>query len=54
MSEAKSIDLFVQKQLELRAEVAKVIIGQEEVVELLVNALFSKGHALLVGVPGLA
>jgi MoxR-like ATPase len=44
MSEAKSIDLFVQKQLELR----------EEVVELLVNALFSKGHALLVGVPGLA
>ncbi len=54
MSEAKSIDLFVQKQHQLRTEVAKVIIGQDDVVELLVNAIFSKGHALLVGVPGLA
>ena len=54
MSEAKSLDLFVQKQQALKTEVAKVIIGQDEVVELLVNALFSKGHALLVGVPGLA
>jgi len=54
MSEAKSIDLFVQKQLELRKEISKVIIGQNDVVELLVNAIFSKGHALLVGVPGLA
>ena len=54
MSEAKSIDLFVQKQQQLRTEVSKVIIGQDDVVELLVNAIFSKGHALLVGVPGLA
>jgi MoxR-like ATPase len=54
MSEAKSIDLFVQKQQQLREEVSKVIIGQDDVVELLVNAIFSKGHALLVGVPGLA
>jgi len=54
MSEPKSIDLFVQKQLELRKEISKVIIGQNDVVELLVNAIFSKGHALLVGVPGLA
>ncbi|MCL4162759.1 UNVERIFIED_CONTAM: hypothetical protein GTU68_006522, partial [Idotea baltica] len=32
----------------------KVIIGQQDVVELLINSIFSRGHALLVGVPGLA
>lgn len=38
----------------LTKEVSKVIIGQEEVVRLVITALFSKGHCLLVGVPGLA
>jgi MoxR-like ATPase len=38
----------------LRHEVAKRIVGQEEVVEGLLTALVSNGHALLVGVPGLA
>src|SRR5881396_3933120 len=38
----------------LRAELGKVIVGQEAVVEELLIALFCKGHALLVGVPGLA
>ena len=38
----------------LRAQVARVIIGQDEVVEQLVTALFAGGHCLLVGVPGLA
>ncbi|MBI2900278.1 MAG: AAA family ATPase [Planctomycetes bacterium] len=36
------------------AEVAKVIVGQREVIEEIMTALFSRGHALLVGVPGLA
>ncbi|MBI4051819.1 MAG: MoxR family ATPase [Elusimicrobia bacterium] len=36
------------------SEIQKVIIGQERVIEELLIALFSKGHALLVGVPGLA
>jgi MoxR-like ATPase len=36
------------------AEVRKVIIGQDEVVEHLLTALFANGHCLLVGVPGLA
>ena len=35
-------------------EIRKVIIGQEEVVEQMVIALFSRGHCLVVGVPGLA
>ncbi|MES2996265.1 MAG: AAA family ATPase [Verrucomicrobiota bacterium] len=38
----------------LRDELAKVIIGQETVIEQLAIALFAKGHALLMGVPGLA
>lgn len=37
-----------------KAEIAKVIIGQETVVEQLAIALFARGHALLMGVPGLA
>ncbi|MBN2070781.1 MAG: MoxR family ATPase [Candidatus Krumholzibacteriota bacterium] len=38
----------------LRAEIAKVIIGQDRVVDELITALFAGGHCLLVGVPGLA
>ena len=38
----------------LRAEIAKVIVGQETVVEQLLIALLAQGHCLLVGVPGLA
>src|SRR6202167_2403290 len=39
---------------EMRAELGKVIVGQEMVIEELLIALFCRGHALLVGVPGLA
>jgi len=38
----------------MRQELAKVIVGQEEVLEHLLITLFARGHALLVGVPGLA
>jgi MoxR-like ATPase len=38
----------------LRAEIAKVIIGQDDVVEQLLTGLIARGHVLLVGVPGLA
>jgi MoxR-like ATPase len=38
----------------LKEEISKVIIGQDEVVKLLLTAIFSQGHCLLVGVPGLA
>jgi MoxR-like ATPase len=38
----------------LTAEVARVVVGQDEVVEQLLMAMFCKGHALVVGVPGLA
>src|SRR3954452_1551330 len=39
---------------DMKAELGKVIVGQELVIEELLIALFCKGHALLVGVPGLA
>ncbi len=38
----------------LRTEVAKVIVGQEQVVEDVLTAIFARGHSLMVGVPGLA
>jgi MoxR-like ATPase len=39
---------------EIRREVSKVIIGQEEIIENLLTSLLAKGHCMLVGVPGLA
>ncbi len=38
----------------IRAEISKVIVGQNEVVELLIVSLFAGGHSILIGVPGLA
>jgi len=38
----------------LKAEIAKVIIGQNQVIDLLLNSLLAKGHCLLIGAPGLA
>ncbi|HEY8402732.1 MAG TPA: MoxR family ATPase [Cytophagaceae bacterium] len=38
----------------LKQEISKVIIGQDEAVRLVLTAIFSQGHCLLVGVPGLA
>src|SRR5690606_25692398 len=45
--------LFATYQ-KLNKEISKVIIGQDEVVRLLLISLFSQGHSLLLGVPGLA
>src|SRR5690242_11058757 len=42
------------KYSELRKEVAKVIVGQDAVIDQIIIAILSKGHCLLVGVPGLA
>jgi MoxR-like ATPase len=43
-----------RKKKEITAEIKKVIIGQEKVIEEILIALFCRGHCLLVGVPGLA
>ncbi|MES2863403.1 MAG: MoxR family ATPase [Bacteroidota bacterium] len=54
MSDVAAIEKLVQKQKQLKQEIAKVIVGQDEVVNQIVLSVFSGGHALLVGVPGLA
>ena len=43
-----------QKYAELKKEVAKVIVGQDSIIDQILIAIFSRGHCLLVGVPGLA
>jgi MoxR-like ATPase len=45
---------FSQYRQLMQAELQKVIIGQDEVIEQLFAAIFTRGHCLLVGVPGLA
>ncbi len=52
--EAEALSRLEVAYSRLREEIGKVIIGQEEVVDQLLIALFSRGHCLLVGVPGLA
>lgn len=54
MSDVATIEQFVKKYKELKREISKVIIGQEEVVDQILISIFSGGHALLIGVPGLA
>jgi len=54
MSDVAAIQNLVQKQKALKEEIAKIIVGQDDVVNQIVLSIFSGGHALLVGVPGLA
>jgi MoxR-like ATPase len=54
MSDVTAIQNLVQKRNELKKEIAKIIVGQEAVVDQILLCIFSGGHALLVGVPGLA
>jgi MoxR-like ATPase len=53
-SDVEAVDAFVDKYNILRKEIAKVIVGQDEVVQKVLISIFSRGHGLLVGVPGLA
>ena len=54
MSDVLAVKQFVIKYNELRKEIKKIIVGQDEVVEQVLISIFSGGHALLIGVPGLA
>ncbi len=54
MSDVATIQQLVQKQKELKQEIAKVIVGQDEVINQIILSVFAGGHALLIGVPGLA
>ena len=52
--EVIQLDQLKQQFTALKDEIAKVIVGQDQVVEELILSIFCKGHVLLVGVPGLA
>ena len=52
--ESEAVERLAKARKILLREIHKVIIGQEEVIELLLMCMFCKGHCLVVGVPGLA
>ncbi|MDO7845356.1 MoxR family ATPase [Hymenobacter sp. M29] len=53
-NDKEAADALATSFQKLRQEIGKVIVGQDEVVRLVLTAVFSQGHSLLVGVPGLA
>jgi len=54
MDDREAIARLKEAHGKIKAEIAKVIVGQDQVVEELLLAIFSKGHCILEGVPGLA
>ncbi len=53
-NDQEAVDSLAQSYNRLKSEISKVIVGQDEVVRAVLISLFSNGHSLLVGVPGLA
>ena len=53
-NDVKSVEKLKEAYESITRELGKVIVGQHEVVEQLLIAMFAQGHCLLVGVPGLA
>ncbi len=53
-SDVEALDALASKYDELRQEIGRVIVGQDDVVKSVLISIFSRGHCLLVGVPGLA
>ena len=53
-NDTEAIEAFISKYKQLNIEIAKVIVGQDETIKNVLISVFSKGHCLLVGVPGLA
>ena len=54
ISTESRLNLYTQEIEQIKTEIAKVVIGQEEMIDLMILSLLSKGHILLEGVPGLA
>ncbi len=54
MSDVTAIQNLVVKHKELKEEIAKIIVGQNEVIEQILLSIYTGGHSLLIGVPGLA
>lgn len=54
MSDVMAVEQLVEKHQVLKNEIAKVIVGQDEVVQQVLLSIYTGGHSLLIGVPGLA
>lgn len=54
MSDTETLDILSGKYRQLKDEIQKIIIGQDQVLDKLLISIFTGGHCLLVGVPGLA
>ena len=54
MSDVAAVENLVKKHQALTSKIAKVIIGQEKVIEQILLSIYTGGHSLLIGVPGLA
>jgi len=54
MSDVAAIEQLVEKHFALKKEIGKIIVGQDKVVEQILLSIYSGGHSLLIGVPGLA
>ncbi|MCR9227629.1 MAG: MoxR family ATPase [Flavobacteriaceae bacterium] len=54
MSDVVAVENLVKKHQELKKEIAKVIVGQESVIDQILLSIYTGGHSLLIGVPGLA
>lgn len=54
MSDVAAIQNLVEKHLGLKKEIAKVIVGQDSVIDQILLSIYTGGHSLLIGVPGLA
>jgi MoxR-like ATPase len=53
-NDTEAANALHKKYAELKAEIAKIIIGQDEVVDAVLISIFCNGHSLLIGLPGLA
>jgi MoxR-like ATPase len=53
-NDVEAADALKQSYQKLKSEIAKVVVGQDEVIRLVLTGIFCQGHSLLVGVPGLA
>lgn len=53
-NDVEAADALAQTYINLKKEIAKIVVGQDEVVRLILTGIFCQGHSLLIGVPGLA
>ncbi|MBT2560370.1 AAA family ATPase [Pedobacter sp. ISL-68] len=53
-NEVEAVDALHQSFNNIKAEISKVVVGQDDIIKSVLIAIFTNGHCLLVGVPGLA